>query len=202
MCALVFLFCVPVSRRPAAISWRSLQHAACHRRGLSLLRGCIAPAPSSPPPPSHPSPPPPHLGTLLLPLPPYSPFPRWRGVQRTPPAPSLTCRHAWRVASRRGERPRCGAVCWPTCACGCVAAGAQVAWLDHIRQKGAADLVLDTLNKNGHTSSADALWAGGCMRASRAPAPPSLPLCQVFLGVRTPSRCLSFVSREPRRAVL
>lgn len=34
------------------------------------------------------------------------------------------------------------------------------AWVDHIRTKSAADLVLDTFVKNGHTSVADALWAG------------------------------------------
>jgi predicted O-linked N-acetylglucosamine transferase (SPINDLY family) len=33
-------------------------------------------------------------------------------------------------------------------------------WLDHVRRKTAADVVLDTDLKNGHTSVADALWAG------------------------------------------
>jgi predicted O-linked N-acetylglucosamine transferase (SPINDLY family) len=33
-------------------------------------------------------------------------------------------------------------------------------WLDHVRRKTAVDLVLDTDLKNGHTSTADALWAG------------------------------------------
>lgn len=36
----------------------------------------------------------------------------------------------------------------------------RVAWIDHVRTKTAADLVLDTRSKNGHTSVADALWAG------------------------------------------
>jgi hypothetical protein len=33
-------------------------------------------------------------------------------------------------------------------------------WIDHIRIKSAADIVLDARLKNGHTSTADALWAG------------------------------------------
>ena len=36
----------------------------------------------------------------------------------------------------------------------------RVAWIRHVGAKGAADLVLDTRRKNGHTSVADALWAG------------------------------------------
>jgi Glycosyl transferase family 41 len=36
----------------------------------------------------------------------------------------------------------------------------QSSWIEHIRLKMAADIVLDTVVKNGHTSSADALWAG------------------------------------------
>ncbi len=36
----------------------------------------------------------------------------------------------------------------------------RVAWIDHVRTKSAADMVLDTRSKNGHTSVADALWAG------------------------------------------
>jgi hypothetical protein len=39
-------------------------------------------------------------------------------------------------------------------------ATATVSWLDHVRVKSAADLLLDTQTKNGHTSVADALWAG------------------------------------------
>ena len=37
---------------------------------------------------------------------------------------------------------------------------AQVPWLIHTEVKTVADLVLDTTLKNGHTSTADALWAG------------------------------------------
>jgi hypothetical protein len=33
-------------------------------------------------------------------------------------------------------------------------------WLDHVLHKAQADLVLDTVLKNGHTSSVDVLWAG------------------------------------------
>ena len=36
----------------------------------------------------------------------------------------------------------------------------QVAWIAHTATKAAADLVLDTNLKNGHTSTTDALWAG------------------------------------------
>lgn len=36
----------------------------------------------------------------------------------------------------------------------------KTAWINHTLVKSAADLVLDTFVKNGHTSSADALWAG------------------------------------------
>ena len=35
-----------------------------------------------------------------------------------------------------------------------------VPWQYHTTFKGAADLVLDTFVKNGHTTTADALWAG------------------------------------------
>ena len=62
----------------------------------------------------------------------------------------------------------------------------QVAWIAHTATKAAADLVLDTNLKNGHTSTTDALWAGvpvvsmlglrmgsrvavALLRASRAP---------------------------------
>ena len=41
-----------------------------------------------------------------------------------------------------------------------IVASDTVAWMDHIVTKKAADIVLDTFLKNGHTSSADALWAG------------------------------------------
>lgn len=36
----------------------------------------------------------------------------------------------------------------------------QASWIEHIRVKMAAHLVLDTVLKNGHTSSCDGLWAG------------------------------------------
>lgn len=36
----------------------------------------------------------------------------------------------------------------------------KTAWIDHLRTKAAADLVLDSRWKNGHTTVADALWAG------------------------------------------
>lgn len=36
----------------------------------------------------------------------------------------------------------------------------QSPWVDHIRVKMVADIVLDTIAKNGHTSTSDALWAG------------------------------------------
>eukprot|EP01041_Mallomonas_annulata_P007977 gene7977-16327_t len=41
-----------------------------------------------------------------------------------------------------------------------IAMSAQAMWIDHIYTKTAIDLVLDTSNKNGHTTGLDALWAG------------------------------------------
>jgi hypothetical protein len=67
----------------------------------------------------------------------------------------------------------------------------QVAWLDHIRQKGTADLVLDTVSKNGHTSSCDALWAGEDGGGLWATGPGFRVVVRV--AVRLPSLCFECV---------
>jgi hypothetical protein len=57
-------------------------------------------------------------------------------------------------------------------------------WIHHILSKSNADLILDTTLKNGHTSTADALWAGV----------PVLTLCGERMSVRIASSIVNSLS--------
>ena len=59
-------------------------------------------------------------------------------------------------------------------------------WIHHLLTKTSADLILDTTLKNGHTSTADALWAGV----------PVLTLCGKRMSVRIASSIVSSLSSD------
>ena len=59
-------------------------------------------------------------------------------------------------------------------------------WIHHLLTKTSADLILDTTLKNGHTSTADALWAGV----------PVITLCGKRMSVRIASSIVSSLSSD------